>query len=281
MWKETTYSNQKLYIPKASGCKEYAYEEEINYGYRDDMEDGYFFFDNILGDGQSSLFGLMDGHGGKLVRDFVANNFCKEFLLEFKKTKDVKKCLENTFMNVDDLIKKANIGFDQGCTAVVGFIRLEESKKVLYVANVGDSRAVLFQDTSFKRVSVDHRPSDAAEAERVRKMGGSVMYNRVSGLLAVSRAFGDFALKDKGVTAMPDVARIELRKIDRYLVIASDGLWDVLAEQTAFDIIKTISLGAANDIASELIKRALKMDSRDNVSVLVLRLVQSKMLFKI
>lgn len=61
-----------------------------------------------------------------------------------------------------------------------------------------------------------------------RKAGGSVIYDRVAGVLAVSRAFGDHDLRPFGVIALPEITRLELRVIHRYVVVASDGLWDVV-----------------------------------------------------
>jgi len=54
------------------------------------------------------------------------------------------------------------------------------------------------------------------------------MFDRVGGVLAVSRSFGDHELSRFGVTAIPDIMKIDLRVIHKYLVIASDGLWDVV-----------------------------------------------------
>ena len=62
----------------------------------------------------------------------------------------------------------------------------------------------------------------------LRKAGGAVIYDRVGGVLAVSRAFGDHGLTGFGVISVPDVMKIDLRVIHKYLVIASDGLWDVV-----------------------------------------------------
>jgi serine/threonine protein phosphatase PrpC len=64
-----------------------------------------------------------------------------------------------------------------------------------------------------------------------RKMGGNVFFDRVGGVLAVSRAFGDHALRSLGVICTPNVIRTELRLTHRWLVIASDGLWDTMTDK--------------------------------------------------
>jgi serine/threonine protein phosphatase PrpC len=66
--------------------------------------------------------------------------------------------------------------------------------------------------------------------ERVRNGGGIVMDNRVGGSLAITRAFGDHSLKKDGVIAKPSVNRHILRSFDKYLVIASDGVWDTIED---------------------------------------------------
>ena len=64
--------------------------------------------------------------------------------------------------------------------------------------------------------------------ERIKGGGGLVFENRVGGTLAVTRAFGDHSLKRDGVTAKPYVNKHALRPFDKFIVIASDGVWDVL-----------------------------------------------------
>lgn len=103
---------------------------------------------------------------------------------------------------------------------------------MLYVANVGDTRAVLMSGpATYERLSYDHRATDKAEVERVKRDGGIVMEDRVAGSLAVTRAFGDHSLKRDGVTAKPHIKRHVLRPTDKFLVMGSDGIWDVLDDE--------------------------------------------------
>jgi serine/threonine protein phosphatase PrpC len=92
----------------------------------------------------------------------------------------------------------------------------------------------------------------------------------VEGQLAVSRAFGDHCLKDKGVIANPYIEKVELRLIDKYLVMGSDGLWDSLEDQESIDVVKTKD--SAGDMAKSLVTTALAKFSKDNVSCMVLKL---------
>lgn len=64
------------------------------------------------------------------------------------------------------------------------------------------------------------------------------MEGRVGGSLAVTRAFGDHSLKRDGVTAKPYINKHVLRPFDKYLIIATDGVWDVLEDQEAINFCK-------------------------------------------
>ena len=102
--------------------------------------------------------------------------------------------------------------------------------KVVYIANLGDTRAVLSKNGVAERMSYDHKASDPLEVERIRSGGGIVLDNRVGGSLAITRAFGDHSLKKDGVIAKPYIKKHILRSSDKYMVVASDGVWDVLED---------------------------------------------------
>lgn len=101
---------------------------------------------------------------------------------------------------------------------------------MLYVANVGDTRAVLSNNGVAERLSVDHKSTNEQEVARIKNGGGLIFGNRVGGQLAITRAFGDHFLKNDGVIANPYIKRHVLRPSDKCLVIASDGVWDVLED---------------------------------------------------
>eukprot|EP00967_Tisochrysis_lutea_P043238 scaffold52215_cov15-Tisochrysis_lutea.AAC.1 len=82
-------------------------------------------------------------------------------------------------------------------------------------------------------LSVDHKPNSKEERQRIENAGGVVVWAgtwRVGGVLAVSRAFGDKPLK-RYVIATPDIREESLRDDDEFLILASDGLWDVISNQ--------------------------------------------------
>jgi len=101
---------------------------------------------------------------------------------------------------------------------------------VLYVANVGDTRAVLSKSGQAERMSVDDKCDNIDEQIRIKQSNGLIVMNRVGGVLAVTRAFGDHSLKDSGLIAIPHIVKYTLKPFDKFLVIASDGVWDELSD---------------------------------------------------
>ncbi|XP_057840671.1 probable protein phosphatase 2C 33 isoform X1 [Cryptomeria japonica] len=141
--------------------------------------------------------------------------------------------------------------FCSGTTAVT----LVKQGQDLVIGNVGDSRAVLGtrdQDNSLAAVqlTVDLKPNLPREAERIRQCKGRVfalhdepevarvwLPNNDSPGLAMARAFGDFCLKDFGLIAVPDVSYHCLTERDEFVVLATDGIWDVLSNKEVVDIV--------------------------------------------
>jgi protein phosphatase PTC1 len=120
-----------------------------------------------------------------------------------------------------------------------------------------------------ERMSYDHRGTDKMEIERVTQAGGFVIDGRVGATLAITRAFGDHSLKSKGVIAKPFIKKHQLRSTDKYLVIASDGVWDSMEDQDAINYCKEEC--STKDIAQAIVKGAIDKGSKDNTSCLVIR----------
>jgi len=142
----------------------------------------------------------------------------------------------------------------------------------LYVAHVGDCRAVLSRDGAAAALTADHTCIREEERERIEREDGYVCRTcsggwRVQGRLAVSRAFGDGALK-RWVVADPAVTRVALDAMCEFLVIASDGLWDKVSNQEAVDAVSTSPATACR----ELVDMARHRGSRDDVTVMVVDL---------
>ncbi|GBG25966.1 Protein phosphatase, putative [Hondaea fermentalgiana] len=131
---------------------------------------------------------------------------------------------------------------DAGCTAVVCLLHGPR----IFVANAGDSRAILSTNGTARALSQDHKPSQDRELKRIRAAGGFVNEaGRVNGNLNLSRSIGDLKYKvnedldpaDQIITAEPDVRVFELTDEDEFFFIACDGVYDVMTNQRAVDFV--------------------------------------------
>ena len=105
-----------------------------------------------------------------------------------------------------------------------------------YLANVGDTRSVVSSGGIAVDITRDQKASDPYEISRIIKRGGYVSNDRVLGILAVGRAFGDASLKPpvqghKSLTAEPEITAYQPSSNDTFIIMATDGLWDVLSSQ--------------------------------------------------
>lgn len=163
------------------------------------------------------------------------------------------------------------------------------------VANCGDSRAVLCRGKEPVPLSLDHKPNREDEYARIEALGGKVIqWNgyRVLGVLAMSRSIGDRYLKPY-IIPVPEVTVVARARDDECLVLASDGLWDVLSNEEVCDAARkrillwhkknaaaAVARGsdggspdpAAQAAAEYLSKLALQKGSKDNITVLVVDL---------
>lgn len=111
---------------------------------------------------------------------------------------------------------------------------------------MGDSRAIASVRGSVQQLSYDHKPNNELETKRIVAAGGWVEFNRVNGNLALSRALGDFVFKknekkraeEQIVTAMPDVEVRDITDDHEFIVIACDGIWDVLTNEEVLEFVR-------------------------------------------
>lgn len=180
------------------------------------------------------------------------------------------------------------VGKDSGTTAIVSVIQGNK----LYVANVGDSRCVLCRNGAAVELSTDHKPEDEAEFSRIEKAGAKVTDNgRVNGGLNLSRALGDHVYKqnksllpeDQAITANPELREMELGEDDQFMVLACDGIWNVMTSDEVVQFIKG-KLDAENDekvslskICEDLFDVCLAPDTKndgsgcDNMTCMIIR----------
>ncbi|XP_021282751.1 probable protein phosphatase 2C 33 [Herrania umbratica] len=197
-------------------------------------------------------------------------------LEETEKHLEIFQALKESFLKAFKVMDRelrmhANIDcFCSGTTAVT----LVKQGPYLVIGNVGDSRAVLGtrdKDNSLTAVqlTVDLKPNLPAEAERIRKCKGRVfalqdepevarvwLPNNDSPGLAMARAFGDFCLKDFGLISVPEISYWRLSEKDEFIVLATDGIWDVLSNKEVVDIVA--SAPARSFAARALVESAVR-----------------------
>lgn len=176
-----------------------------------------------------------------------------------------------------------------GCTAVCAAIRNGK----LVVANAGDSRCILSRGGTAVALTEDHKPTDPDEYARIAKAGGFVADGRVNGSLNLSRALGDLEYKqskdlppeEQMVTAAPDISQEELHEEDEFIILACDGIWDVLTNQDAVDFVRErLLIGSSpKEICEEMCDWCLAPDTSgcgkgcDNMSVIIVVLQNSNL----
>ncbi|XP_032591805.1 protein phosphatase 1L isoform X2 [Drosophila grimshawi] len=170
------------------------------------------------------------------------------------------------------LVEQAKLATNiAGTTALIAIVK--DSK--LIVANVGDSRGVMFDARGIAiPLSFDHKPQQVRERKRIHDAGGFIAFRgvwRVAGVLATSRAMGDYPLKDKNlVIATPDILTFELNDHKpRFLILASDGLWDTFSNEEACSFVQE-HLKESDFGAKSLAMESYKRGSVDNITVLVI-----------
>ncbi|SCU80412.1 LAME_0B03026g1_1 [Lachancea meyersii CBS 8951] len=254
--------------------------ENQNSKFRKTMEDVHTYVENFASRLDWGYFGVFDGHAGSQASKWCGSHLhaVLEKDIMSDESRDVREVLNDAFSYADEHIN-ASLGGNSGCTAAVGVLRwevpdnasnkkieLDQHKRMLYTANVGDTRIVLCRNGHSVRLTYDHKASDILEMQRVEAAGGLVMRSRVNGMLAVTRSLGD-KFFDSLVVGKPFTTSVEITTTDQFLIIACDGLWDVIEDQEACDIIKDMT--DANEAAKMLVRMALKQGTTDNVTVMV------------
>ncbi|KAA6396283.1 MAG: putative protein phosphatase [Streblomastix strix] len=257
---------------------DYKFANELNPRFRRTMEDEHIALTDLEHVDGAAFFGIYDGHGGRDAVEFAKANLHNVFLDIIQKSPEgkVTDLLAEAFQVTDKNMEEAHVEYD-GTTAVVLYIRKEKKDghpiKKLYVANCGDARAILVTPTGGKRLSYDHKPNLPEEVSRIRDAGGFVVAGRVNGILSVSRALGDHAMK-KFVISDAFVSETTVDPaVDTHVVLACDGVWDVLSDDDVAQIVTT-NKDDCGEAAESIKKTALEKGSMDNITVGVIKLQQ-------
>lgn len=254
--------------PEIYCVAEYSNKDEMNPRYRNYMEDFIKIIDKFNNNPKMGFFSIFDGHGGedsaKYAKERIPELLAKNLITTSSAT--IEKCIINSFIQVDNELKFYD-SENTGTTATVILIY----ERNLYLANVGDSKCVMVSDNEIKTLSYDHKCTDEKEIERVKKSKGKIINNRINGQLALSRALGDYSLKRYGVISTPFTNKVEIEVKDKFIIIASDGVWDVTDENDINLIVNKSSL--PYEICEFIIQHSILKGSRDNISCIVIKLI--------
>lgn len=244
-------------------------------GWRVEMEDAHTAVLGLQTPGMTdwSFFAVYDGHAGSKVA-----NYCSKHLLEHIITASfgaagtqrshvgtdvstsnfqeppssavevVKAGIRTGFLSIDEHMRNFSDlrnGLDRSGSTAVGILL---SPDHFFFINCGDSRAVLYRNSQVCFSTLDHKPCNPRERERIQNAGGSVMIQRVNGSLAVSRALGDYDYKcvdGKGPTEQlvspePEVfVMVRAPEQDQFIILACDGIWDVMSNEELCEFVKS------------------------------------------
>ena len=270
------------------------------------MEDAHTILLSMPDDPNAAFFAVFDGHGGAKVANYASENLhkglCNHHLYEQDK---IEEALKTVFVEFDEMMFNDEKMRDElaGSTAVsilikdcqiycvsknINFRKFVFIYRYLYCqANIGDSRAVASFAGQVDPLSFDHKPTCTTEMNRIVSAGGWVQFNRVNGNLALSRAFGDFVFKrnekrtatEQIVIAYPDVQKRPLTDDLEFIVLACDGVWDVMTNEEVIEFCRRriIYRLAPVAICEELITRCLAPDCQmgsgigcDNMTVILI-----------
>ena len=273
-------------------------------GIRPQNEDSMEIINNLDGsidDKINILYaGLFDGHGGgaisKTFTDTDKINLQKYFCLKYSpiarrlcpSDKFNSKFIIPLYSRIQEKLKNYYIKSNtMGSTALISLIypKKSTSNYNIKIINLGDSRAILCNNYNFsQQLSADHKPFTRDEIKRIYMSGGSLEQSegddiRINGM-SVSRSFGD--LDNKYICQIPDVYDYEIND-NKFMVLACDGVWDVLSNQDVVDFIldryyeiskkgelSNLKGKSNQNIADLLANFAISKGSQDNISIIII-----------
>ncbi|CAD7703962.1 unnamed protein product [Ostreobium quekettii] len=271
---------------KGGRCEHVLCAAADDIGQRRSMEDRSF-----AGTGKNAccpkigaFLGVFDGHNGAQAAQFSSEHFMPFLADALSGGLSVGEALEGAFRRCEEALfdawKEGEVG-DAGTTALVCALTSDDH---LHLANAGDCRAVLSRSGRAEALTKDHKPGNELEKRRILACGGFLDDDGyLNGEIGVSRCFGDFHLsgikrpRDGGgpLIATPDLVDEELSPSCEFVIVGSDGLWDVLSNQRAVDMVRAElnESRSAEKAAEKLVFEAKLKESRDNITagLMVLR----------
>lgn len=241
-------------ISKTGLCSD---EKKVN-------QDRYFIFRNFVSGYDNIFMGVLDGHGyfGQEVSEYIKENLPMDLnrILKAKNVNlnkdDLSEIIKQAFaMENNSLLRNRQIDSTfSGSTCVAAIYTSEK----LIIMNLGDSRCILGKkinnEYKLENLTKDHKPNVPQEAERIKSYGGRIRAmmddegNFVGPLrvylkdkdipgLAMTRSFGDYYASTVGTISIPDVTEYKFSASDKFLILASDGLFEFMSNEELVNIV--------------------------------------------
>ena len=238
---------------------------------KENNQDNYFIYKNFMNKKDYIYMSVCDGHGieGHFVSDFMKEilpydmsenlKLCNLMTENEKEREKIHQIIKETFILANEkLVYNEEINSLFSGSTCVSVIYTPEK---LIVPNIGDSRAVLGrlvnkEKNEYKAINLsrDHKPTEKDEAQRIIENDGRIQpfteegefvgpervwikEEEVPGL-AMTRSFGDRVAATVGVMSEPEIKEFYFDEGDKFMIIASDGIWEFISSQECVDIIK-------------------------------------------
>ena len=257
-------------------------------------QDNFFIKKDFLNEPEQFFIGICDGHGiqGHLISEYVSNNLANYF-------KDISDdSIKNAYLKIHDTLLHEKNKIDSSlsgttCTSII------ISQNKIICSNVGDSRAILarYENGIYNSINLsrDHKPTETDEMKRILLEGGRIkqfydpkikeyigperiwLKNSEIPGLAMSRSIGDSIAHNVGVISEPEIKKVNFIGTEKFIVIASDGIWEYIDSDECINIIKDYyennmdAVGGLNALVKEAFKRwKIEDENIDDITAIVL-----------
>ena len=256
--------------------KTFAFSEKGHGKKKTECQDTSCIMENFYKD--MTYLAVYDGHGsnGRLASD-LANGSIQKYLLDSKESlyaldgeEELSKFFKKLYSKTQDLFRTDKNDYQLSGTCAV-CVLIKEG--VIYTANLGDSRAVVGScskdETCALEVSIDHKPTREGEKERVISSGGKIERSMIDDKevgpyrvwkaeedvpgIAITRSLGDLIAHSIGVIADPEVTAKEIDGDDKFIVMGSDGVWDVMSSAEAVGFILSLPINEKETAAEKMV----------------------------
>ena len=254
-------------------------------------QDNFFVYNNLNDENNILFIGVCDGHGilGHDVSKYLISHLPSNLNKALKKTRKYIRDKKTLYKTMKEVFIKTNKDLCQNDLIDTQFsgstcVTIILTKNQIISGNVGDSRAVMGRYINGEWINIDltkdQKPDNPGERDRIIKKGGRVeSYKDENGNdfgpkrvwlknadipgLAMARSFGDEVAASVGTISEPEIEYFDITENDKFIIIASDGIWEFISSKECVNIVKDYYLkkdlkGCLKYLLNESSKRWIK-----------------------